>query len=263
VPEVLPVVAVLIVLAGYLAAAVRERSRRGWSGWRAAAFTAGALALAWPLSPAFDAHAEHSFSAHMAQHLLLAMVGPLGLVLGAPLTLALRTLPRPAARALGRALRSRPLHVLANPWLALLLATGGTAALYLTPLYAATTRSELVHGLVHLHFVLSGYLFAWVVAGPDPAPGRPSVPTRLVVLGVSIAVHASLAQLLYAGLLVHVHEPAAQLRAAGDLMYVGGDTAELLLALALLLTWRRPPQRTARPSAGGAAAAARSARTAA
>jgi len=90
---------------------------------------------------------------------------------------------------------------------------------------------------VHVHLVASGYLFAWVVAGPDPGPARPTVRARLVVLGIAIAVHASLAQLLYAGLLVDVHEPVAGMRAAGDLMYYGGDLAELLLALALLLSW--------------------------
>jgi putative membrane protein len=51
---------------------------------------------------------------------------------------------------------------------------------------------------------------------------------------------------MYAGLFVRVDAPAAELRAAGSLMYFGGDIAELLLALALLLTWRPRPGRGAR-----------------
>ena len=91
-----------------------------------------------------------------------------------------------------------------------------------------------MHGLVHAHFFAAGYLFAWVIAGPDPAPRRPSVPIRLVVLGFAIAAHAVLSQLLYAGIFVQLPVPAAERQAAGELMYYGGDIAELLLALALV-----------------------------
>ena len=77
-----------------------------------------------------------------------------------------------------------------------------------------TTESEALHRLVHLHFLAAGYLFAYSIAGPDPAPHRPSVPARLVILGVAIAAHALLAQLLYAGLFVQVPVPGAELRGA-------------------------------------------------
>jgi len=249
--SVLPLVSLVLiglVALGYLVLAAREGRRRGWSPWRAASFTTGAALLGWALSPGFDALADADFGVHMAQHLLVAMLAPLALVLGAPVTLLLRALPPARARLLGCVLRSSPLHLLAHPVTALLLSSGGLAALYLTPLYAATTTSEPLHALVHVHLVASGYLFAWVVVGPDPAPGRATVRTRLVVLGVAVAVHAVVAQLLFAGLLVQVHEPVAEMQAAGNLMYFGGDVAELLLAVALLLTWK--PGRRRGPSRG-------------
>lgn len=62
------------------------------------------------------------------------------------------------------------MHVLALPVTALVLNLGGLVALYFTPLYAVPAREPGLHNLVHLHFVASGYLFAWVIAGPDPAP---------------------------------------------------------------------------------------------
>jgi putative membrane protein len=241
-----------LVALGYLVLAARQSRRRGWSSWRVTSFTAGAALLGWALSPGFDARADADFGVHMCQHLLVAMLAPLALVLGAPVTLLLRALPSARARLLGRALRSGPVHLLAHPVTALLLSAGGLSALYLTPLYAATTTSEPLHALVHVHLAASGYLFAWVVAGPDPAPGRATVRTRLVVLGVAVAVHAGVAQLLFAGLLVQVHEPVAEMQAAGNLMYFGGDVAELLLAVALLLTWkpgrRRSPARAHTPA---------------
>lgn len=168
----------------------------------------------------------------MLQHLLIGMVAPLGQVLGAPVTLALRSVTTPQARRIARLLRSRPLHLVANPLVALLLNVGGMVVLYATPLYRLTTADPTAHQLVHLHFLAAGCLFAWVIAGPDPAPRRPSVPIRLVVLGAAVAIHSTVAQLLYAGLL--------------------GDVAEILLAL----PWSaggglRVPDRPASAAASG------------
>jgi putative membrane protein len=201
----------------------------GWSRWRGAAFMSGAAVLVTGL-----ALPVHDFTGHALQHLLIAMVAPLGLVLGAPVTLLLRTLPVGSARRLTRVLRSRPARVAAHPVTALLLTTGGLAALYLTPLYARLLTDPVLHHAVTVHFVLSGCLFAWVVAGADPAPHRPSVPARLVLLGVAIAFHATLSQLLYAGALVQVPATAADRQSGATLMYYGGDLAELLLALAVV-----------------------------
>ena len=209
-------------------------------------FTAGAALLGWALSPGFDALADADFGVHMAQHLLVAMLAPLALVLGAPVTLLLRALPPAAGPAAGACPAQRPDAPAGAPGHRAAAQRRRAGALYLTPLYAATTTSEPLHALVHVHLVASGYLFAWVVAGPDPAPRRATVRTRLVVLGMAVAVHAVVAQLLFAGLLVQVHEPVAEMQAAGNLMYFGGDVAELLLAVALLLTWK--PGRRHRPA---------------
>ena len=247
----LPVVLTSTVAAGYLALARAERRRRGWPTAYVFAFLLGSAIVALSLSPSLDYWADTDFGGHMAQHLLLAMVGPLGLILGAPVTLLLRILPHRHARRLGRALNMPAMHFLTRPVVALVLSSGGLIALYFTGLYTFSTHHEGVHHLIHLHLLLSGALFAWVIAGPDPAPGRASVRTRLVVLGISIAIHSAVAQLLYAGLFVQVREPVQQMQAAGSLMYFGGDIAELLLALALLLTWRTAPRRRKRMSLPG------------
>ncbi|MGB7817345.1 MAG: cytochrome c oxidase assembly protein [Ornithinibacter sp.] len=226
--------------AGYVVLVHRERRRRRWPAARPALFLVGVVIMATALSPPVDSWADSDFGGHMVQHLLLAMLGPLALVLGAPITLLLRGLPHRYARRLGRLLNTDMFHHLAHPVVALVLSSGGLVLLYFTPLYDLSTRHDGVHLLVHLHLVLAGSLFAWVIAGPDATPRRATVRTRLVVLGIAIAVHASVSQLLYAGLVVQVHEPVEQMRAAGSLMYFGGDIAELLLALAMLITWRQP-----------------------
>ena len=246
-PGALLALAVLAVAGGYLLlAAQRRREPRGWSGWRTTSFFAGCALLLAALVPQLAPFPAGDFRGHMHQHLLIGMYAPLGLVLGAPITLLLRSVPRRHGRRIGRILRSRPAHLVANPFTALTLNLGGLAALYFTPLYTATTTSPALHALVHAHVLAAGYLFAWVIAGPDPAPRRPSVPARLVVLGIAITGHAVLAQLLYAGAFTRLPVPTDQRRGAGDLMYYGGDIAELLLAFALVTTWR--PRRPIAPS---------------
>ncbi|GIE28947.1 membrane protein [Actinoplanes italicus] len=230
-------------------------SRRPWPWWRTALFLSGCALLVAGLTPAGWPWPAGDFRTHMVQHLLVGMLAPLALVLGAPVTLLLRTLPRPVGRTVGRLLRTRVMHVVAHPVTALILNLGGLAVLYFTPLYVATVRDPGLHLLVHVHFLLAGYLFAWVVAGPDPAPRRPSVPARLVVLGVAIAFHAVLSQLMYAGAYVDLPVPAVQRQGGGTLMYYGGDIAELLLAAALVAGWRprRRRQQGSREPAGEAA----------
>ena len=85
------------------------------------------------------------------------------------------------------------------------------------------------------------------IAGPDPAPHRPSVPIRLVVLGLAVTAHSVLCQLLYAGWHVTLAAPSTQLQQAAELMYYGGDISEMILAFAMVSTWH--PARPTTPIA--------------
>ncbi|MDH6224460.1 cytochrome c oxidase assembly protein [Streptomyces sp. MJP52] len=252
----LTVLALAAVACGYLLAVRRAGRRnpvRGWNAWRTASFLGGLALLALALLPPLGPAAHTDFRAHMTQHMLIGMYAPLALVLAAPVTLLLRALPARHARRVSAALHSPPVRVVTHPAVALLLGTGTLVLLYFTPLYEAAMAHPAGHRLLHLHFLASGCLFAHVVAGPDPAPARPGVPARLVWLGVAIAAHALVSQALYGGFHVQVHAPAAQLRQGAEIMYYGGDLAELLLAGALVATWR-PERRTGRrrPAAGPA-----------
>lgn len=55
-------------------------------------------------------------SVHMIQHMMLSMIAPIFLALGAPVTLALRTLPPRGRKALLAVVHSRVARVLAFPW---------------------------------------------------------------------------------------------------------------------------------------------------
>ena len=120
----------------------------------------------------------------------------------------------------------------------------------LTPLYAASAHDPVLHHLVHAHYLLAGCMFAWAIAGPDPAPRRPAMATRIVVLVIASAAHAYLAKRLYAGADwlppgLPGRDPQSW-QAAAELMYYGGSIADLLLATALFATWYRRRRSTAR-----------------
>jgi putative membrane protein len=242
----LPALALLVCAGGYLLLVHRARRRnpvRAWNPWRTAAFLAGAVLLAVALLPPLAPFAHRDFRGHMTQHLLIGMYAPLALVLGAPVTLLLRALPAARARSLTALLHSGPARLLSHPAVALLLSTGTLPVLYFTPLHDTVTAHPAGHWLLHAHFLLSGCLFAHAIAGPDPAPARPGVRARLVCLGCAIAVHAVVAQLMYGGFWVAVHAPVPEVQGGAEIMYYGGDIAELLLAGALVATWR-PERRT-------------------
>ncbi|MFG3101942.1 cytochrome c oxidase assembly protein [Streptomyces sp. NPDC048182] len=253
-PSALTLTALLAVGAAYLLAARRARRRNpalGWSGLRTAAFLTGLALLGLALLPPLGPAAHGDVRGHMAQHMLIGMYAPLALVLAAPVTLLLRTLPPARARRLTALLHRAPARLLGHPATALALSTGTLGALYFTPLYDAAMGTPAGHGLMNAHFLLSGCLFVHAVAGPDPAPARPGVPARLGCLGAAIAGHALIAQAMYGGFFVRVHAPVDQVRQAAEIMYYAGDLAELLLAAALVATWR-PERRDRRrlPPAG-------------
>lgn len=234
-----PVALALIGALAYLLLCIRQHaSPRGWSWWRSSAFLGGSGVLILGLVPQLLPFPEGDLRKHMLQHLLLGMFAPLGLVMAAPITLLLRTLPARYGRIVTRLLHSTLVRVLANPIVALALDLGGMAALYFTPLYLLMASHPKLHYVVQFHFVAAGCLYTWVIAGPDPAPHRLPVPMRLVVLGVAVVIHSVLAQMLYAGAFVAIPAPAAQLQRSAELMYYGGDISEMLLAFALVTTWR-------------------------
>ncbi|MEV7128415.1 cytochrome c oxidase assembly protein [Streptomyces sp. NPDC093260] len=244
----LPALVLLAAAGAYLLLVRRARRRNpvlGWSRWRTTSFLTGSALLGTALLPPVAPFAHEDFRGHMAQHMLIGMYAPLALVLAAPVTLLLRTLSAARGRQLTTVLHSPPARLLAHPAVALALSPGSLAALYFTPLYNATTSHPVAHWLLHAHFLLSGCLFAYAIAGPDPAPARPTVRARLVCLGVAIAAHAIIAQLMYGGFWVDIHAPIPQVQAGAEIMYYGGDIAELLLAAALVATWRPEPRRAA------------------
>lgn len=235
---------IVLALCSLLAYVLAARQQTSWNHWRTASFACGILLLLLALLPRMVAFAHHDLRGHMLQHLLLGMLAPLGLVFAAPISLLLRSVEPAAARAIVSMLHSRWVRMLSHPVVALFLNVGGMYLLYATPLYAATQESAVLHVWVHLHFIAAGCLFTWSIVGPDPAPRRPSLRYRFIVLFLAIASHTILAKLMYAyGWPAGGSHSAEEARAAAKIMYYGGDLTELLLIAALMACWYKGQRR--------------------
>ena len=229
----------LAAAALYLVATLPERKGGNWPWYRSVFFCLGVALIVGAMSPPMQHWAHHDLRGHMAQHLMLGMFVPLGLVLAAPGTLLLRRLPVAGARRVVGWLGVPPVRALVHPVTAGVLDVGGMYVLYLTPLYTMAMASPALHVLVHVHFVVAGCLFTWAVAGPDPAPHRPGWGVRLACLFGAMAAHAVLGKIMFLG--GHPSGTGADLaevEAAAQWMYYGGDVAEVLLACAFFAMWR-------------------------
>lgn len=194
-------------------------------------------------------------SAHMVQHMILSMVVPLALALGAPVTLALRTLPRAPRRWLLAALHSPVAKVLSFAPLAFALYVVSPWALYFSPWYEASLRSPYVHELMHVHLVLVGTLFFWPLMGLDPVPGRVRWPFRLLLVMMTLPFHAFLGVTImgqstliagdwYRGLrqgpmASWLPDAMADQHVAGGILWASGDLIGLGFFAVLFVQWVR------------------------
>lgn len=258
-----PVLLVGIVLVGglYLYGVHRLR-RRGdhWSRWRSFAFCGVGLGSAViATQSALGGYDTVLLSVHMVQHMILSMLTPLACALGAPVTLALRTLGKTAPRRwLLAVLHSRIAKVLCFPLVGFTVFVLSPWALYFSGWYEATLRSAVLHDLLHLHFVLVGALFFWPLLGLDPVPGRVIYPFRLMLTFLTLPFHAFLGITVMGASRLIAEDwytsfgrawppsPADDQYLAGGLLWASGDLVGLAFFGVLFVQWVRESQREAR-----------------
>jgi len=237
---------------------LHERGDR-WPAGRTAAFLGGMACFAVATQSGLAAYDTALLSVHMVQHMVLAMVVPVFLALGAPVTLALRTLPRTPRGLLLAVLHSRVAKVLTFPPLTFTLYVVSPWALYFSGWYAASLHSPYVHELMHVHLVLVGSLFFWPLLGVDPLPGRVAYPFRVLMVVLTLPFHAFLGVTIMqqTGLIggswypdLHqvlpwLPDAAADQRLAGGILWGSGDLIGLLFFAVLFVQWVRSSMREA------------------
>jgi cytochrome c oxidase assembly factor CtaG len=238
--------------------------RRGdaWPPGRSLAFVVvGMGTFAFATMSGLAAYDTTLLSAHMVQHMLLSMLVPLALALGAPVTLALRTLPARPRRWLLVVLHSRVARVLSFPPLTLTLYIVSPWALYFSGWYLASLESPFVHEMMHVHLVVVGALFFWPLMGVDPVPGRVGYPARMLLVVLTLPFHAFLGvtimgqQQLIGGdwypslhdgpMGVWLPDPLADQHLAGGILWGSGDLIGLVFFGVLFAQWVRSSMREA------------------
>ena len=256
-----------IVFAGLYVAGVVRLRRRGdsWPPGRTAAWLLGCLTLLFVTSSGVGRYMPAMFSMHMVAHMALSMLVPILLVLGAPVSLALRALPAagrddpPGMREwLLALLHSRYSRFITHPVVATILFVAGFYGLYFSSLFDTAVSSHAGHVAMNVHFLLSGYVFYWIVIGVDPTP-RPIPPLAKVgVVFASLPLHAFFGVVMMdtrrilgadyyrsLGLSWHTDLMGDQ-HLGGGIAWAAGEGPLVIVMLALLIQWARSDERTAR-----------------
>jgi putative membrane protein len=161
-----PFVVAALVLTGalYVIGVIRMRRVRAW---QVAAFTGGWLALVIALVSPLDTLGGILFSAHMAQHEMLMIVAAPLLVLGKPLVTFLWALPArwrvPVGHFFQRERIARTWQFITGAMFVTALHAAAIWVWHIPSWYEATLRSDSIHALQHISFLLTATMFWWAL----------------------------------------------------------------------------------------------------
>lgn len=260
-------IGILIMMVALYVKGVMVLTKRGdkWPVGRTISFALGIATIDFATSGGLGLYAHFSFSYHMVAHMLLGMIAPIGLVLGAPITLALRTLPQgrtPTERgvrgSLLAALHSKIGTFFTNPVVALAIFDGSLFGLYFTDLFANMMQSHIGHLLMSLHFLAAGFLFFFVVIGIDPNPRKIPHLVQIVILFAAMSIHAffsvalmSTTTLIDKGYFASLQTPwltdlLADQKLGGSIGWAMGEIPILIALVATFINWLRDDTREAK-----------------
>ncbi|MFJ9041742.1 cytochrome c oxidase assembly protein [Streptomyces sp. NPDC102406] len=255
----------LLALALYGWGVVRL-ARRGdsWPVTRTVAFVVGVLTVGLVMCTKLNDYGMVMFSVHMVQHMVISMLSPILLLMGAPITLALRALPVSAQRGdkgprelLLMLLHSRYMRIITHPAFTIPLFIASLYALYFTPLFDFLMGSKVGHIAMMVHFLAVGVVFFWPIMGVDPGPHRPGYVMRMLELFAGMPFHAffGIALMMASTSMVSTFDnppaslgvdPLSDQTAAGGIAWAFSEVPSVLVLLALLFQWKKSEDRQAR-----------------
>lgn len=243
------------------------RLRRRGDGWpvsRSVFFVVGVLSVALVTCTKLNDYGMVMFSVHMVQHMVISMLSPILLLLGAPVTLALRALPVASRRGskgprelLLALLHSHYMRIVTHPVFTIPLFIASLYALYFTPLFDFLMGSKPGHVAMMVHFLTVGLVFFWPIMGVDPGPQRPGYVMRMLELFAGMPFHAffGIALMMASEPMIKAYEnPPASLgidaltdqNAAGGIAWAFSEIPSVLVLIALVFQWYGSEQRQAR-----------------
>lgn len=253
-----------VLLYGYGVLRLRRRGD-AWPVGRTVVFVTGVLTIALVMCTRLNDYGMVMFSVHMVQHMVISMLSPILLLLGAPVTLALRALPvaprgtKGPRELLLMLLHSRYMKVVTHPAFTIPLFIASLYGLYFTPLFDYLMGSTTGHLVMMVHFLAVGLFFFWPIMGVDPGPHRPGYVMRMLELFAGMPFHAffGIALMMASTPMVEVYkDPPSSLgiealsdqSAAGGIAWAFSEIPSVVVLVALVFQWYRSEQRTAKRS---------------
>ncbi|MEU3029747.1 cytochrome c oxidase assembly protein [Streptomyces incarnatus] len=254
----------LLGLGLYAWGVVRLR-RRGdtWPVARTVSYVIGVLTIMLVMCTKLNDYGMVMFSVHMVQHMVISMLSPILILLGAPVTLALRALPTAGRGRKGprelllMLLHSRYMRVITHPLFTIPMFIASLYVLYFTPLFDFLMGSRTGHIAMMVHFLAVGVVFFWPIIGVDPGPHRPGHLMRMLELFAGMPFHAffGIALMMASTPMVNtfLHPPASlgvdplsDQNAAGGIAWAFSEVPSVLVLIALLFQWYGSEKRQAK-----------------
>ena len=244
----LVLVAAIVAAVWYVRAewALSTRGRR-WSRKRTISFMSGLAAIVIALQSPVATFTMEYFQAHVIQHLLVMVIAPPLLAMGAPMTLALQTSSRNGKVRLLAFLNSGPFKVLTHPVPVWFLYYFSMFAFFLTFALGFAMDHMWVMDLINLAFLFASTLFWWPIVGLDPIPHwQMSHGVRMANLLIGVPVESFLALAL-----LNNSRPAASMytlnstHSGAAILWIGAEFFTFLALIPVFLQWVRIEERKA------------------
>ncbi|NYI67285.1 cytochrome c oxidase assembly protein [Spelaeicoccus albus] len=242
---------------------LRIRTTHAWPLHRTVSWIAGWASVVAVTTAGPGVYSPATFSMHMATHMVLGMISPLLLVLGAPITLTLASTSGRAGPFAGPrewitgCVNSPMMRVLANPAVVFVIYIVGYFGFYMTPAFTHLMIFHWGHQVVRLFFLVIGYLFFWLVVGADKPPKSLPALGKLAFVFAMMPFHAVFAIVIMSmrtiiGYTYFTYLDAkwrgglkADQFAGGIIDWIGGEAPLVFVIAGLLLVWmRQDRQRT-------------------
>lgn len=247
--------AVLLILATLYLTGVLILARLPSGHWRwncTFSFMAGLVVCGLATNSSIAVYDMSLFTAHMAGHLMLVMLGPALLMAGRPLTLLLDATHGHRHDRIAAALKGRVVSLLTAPPVALASYTVVIVGTHLTGLMNFIMRNAWAGQLEHLAYVLLGCQFFVVVVGNAPIRWKLSVPARFFMLALSMAVDTFTGVVLLQSTTAVAMapppgasiNPLTDTQTGGAIMWFGGDGIMAVIMVVVAIGWVHRPERS-------------------
>ncbi len=236
----------VLVLAWYIRAsfAVAARGRR-WHVRRMISFALGLAAVELALGSSVATYANYTFVAHVFQHLLLMIIAPPLLAMGAPMTLILQTVSRPMKRRILAGLHSRPFGVLSHPIPVFFLYYLSMYAFFLSGALGYSMEHMWLMDVINVGFLGGATLFWWPMVGLDPIMQwkmSPGFKLLNLMIGVPVESFLGIALLMSAKPAASMYTLAST-HTGGGVLWAATEVATLAALAPIFVQWTKADAR--------------------